>query len=229
MMKTNLAGLVSPGRSSWIAVVLRMFVDRPTSRYNGNDMATDTAERILDAAHALLANRGYAAFSYADIAEQLKVSKATIHHHFPLKEYLAIAVLRRHRYRLVENLAALDASVAAPLERLRLYMRHWETCIRKQTEPMCIAALLGAELPSLPLEVAKETGLHFIALHGWLKKTMELGLKQKSMHIAQTASTEADVVMATVHGAMVSARAYPSSKVFGQIVDAMLARLSLAQ
>ena len=191
-------------------------------------MATDTAERILDTAHALIADRGYAAFSYADIAQQIEVSKATIHHHFPSKQDLAIAVLRRHRFRLTENLAALDGSVAEPLERLRLYMRHWETCIRKQTEPMCIAALLGAELPSLPVEVAKETRLHFVALQGWLQKTMEVGRKQKTIHLSQTASTEAEVVMATVHGAMVSARAYPSSKVFGQIVDAILGRLSSA-
>lgn len=191
-------------------------------------MAADTAERILDTAHTLMADCGYAAFSYADIADQVKVSKATVHHHFPSKEDLAIAVLRRHRFRLVENLAALDGSVAEPLKRLSLYMRHWETCIRKKTEPMCIAALLGAELPSLPLDVAKETGLHFVALHGWLKKTMELGLKQKTIQLTQTASTEADVVMATVYGAMVSARAYPSAKVFGQIVDATLERLSLS-
>ena len=189
-------------------------------------MAADTAERILDAAHMLIADRGYAAFSYADIAERIEVSKATIHHHFPAKEDLAIAVLRRHRFRLVENLSLLDGAVAEPLERLTRYMRHWETCIRKQTEPMCIAALLGAELPSLPVDVAKETKLHFVALHDWLQKTMELGLKQRTIRLIKSASIEAELVMATVHGAMVSARVYQSSKVFGQIVDATLQRLS---
>jgi TetR/AcrR family transcriptional repressor of nem operon len=191
-------------------------------------MSVDTADRIIHTAHTLIADRGYAAFSYADIADQIKVSKATIHHHFPSKENLAIAVLRRHRSRLVENLAALDGAVHDPLERLRLYMRHWETCIRTKTEPMCIAALLGAELPSLPRNVATETSLHFVALHGWLQKTIELGLKQRTIWSTQTASREAEVIMATVHGAMVSARAYSSSKVFGQIVGATLLRLSCA-
>jgi TetR/AcrR family transcriptional repressor of nem operon len=190
-------------------------------------MAVDTAGRILDNAHTLIGDRGYAAFSYADIAEQITVSKATIHHHFPSKEDLVIAVLRRHRFRLVENLALLDGAVAEPLERLRRYMRHWQTCIQKKTEPMCIAALLAAELPSLPVDVATETRLHFVALHGWLQKTMELGLKQKTIRLTQTASREAELVMATVHGAMISARAYQSSKVFAQIVDATLQRLSL--
>jgi TetR/AcrR family transcriptional repressor of nem operon len=189
-------------------------------------VAADTAERILDTAHALMADRGYAAFSYADIAEQLKISKATIHHHFASKEVLAIAVLRRHRFRLIENLAALDGAVAEPLDRLSRYMRHWETCIRKNTEPMCIAALLAAEMPSLPSDVATETRLHFMALRSWLQKTIELGIKQKTIRLNQAASREAELVMATVHGAMVSARAYQSSNVFGQIVDATLRRLT---
>jgi TetR/AcrR family transcriptional repressor of nem operon len=189
-------------------------------------MAVETAKRILDTAHILIAERGYAAFSYADIADQIKVSKATIHHHFPSKEDLAIAVLRRHRFRLVENLAVLDGAVAMPLERLSHYMRHWQTCIQKNTEPMCIAALLAAELLSLPVDVATETRLHFVALHGWLKKTMEVGLKQRSIRLTQTASREAELVMATVHGAMISARVYQSSKAFGQIVDATLQRLA---
>jgi TetR/AcrR family transcriptional repressor of nem operon len=107
-------------------------------------------------------------------------------------------------------------------------MRHWEICIQKKTEPICIAALLAAELPSLPVDVATETRLHFVALHGWLQKTMELGLKQKTIRLAQTPSGEAELVMATVHGAMVSARVYQSSKIFGQIVDATLQRLSPA-
>jgi TetR/AcrR family transcriptional repressor of nem operon len=191
-------------------------------------MASNTSERILNTAHAFIADRGYAAFSYADIADQLKISKATVHHHFPSKVDLAIAVLRRHRFRLVENLAALDGAVNEPLTRLSRYMRHWEVCIQKKTEPICIAALLAAELPSLPVDVATEVRLHFVALHGWLQKTIELGLKQKTIRLAQTASGEAELIMATVHGAMVSARAYQSSKVFGQVVDATLQRLSLA-
>lgn len=189
-------------------------------------MAADTAERILDTAHHLMTDRGYAAFSYADISDRLDISKATIHHHFPSKEDLAIAVLRRHRHRLAENFALLDNAVSEPLERLTRYMRHWESCIRKKTEPMCVAALLAAELPSLPENVGLETRLHFTALQGWLQKTMELGAKGESISLTQSASREAEVVMATVHGAMISARAYGSAKVFAQIVDGTLQRLS---
>ncbi|WP_213804575.1 TetR/AcrR family transcriptional regulator [Granulicella sp. dw_53] len=191
-------------------------------------MAGSTAERILDVAHKLIADRGYAAFSYADIASEVKVSKATIHHHFPLKEDLVVAVLRRHRQRLGEGLAQMDGAASDPFDRLTYYMKYWEACIQKKTEPICIAALLGAELPSLPADVATEVRFHFADLHRWLQQTLELGEKQKSIRLTQATSREADLLMATVHGAMISARAYQSSAVFSQIVDATLQRLSPA-
>jgi TetR/AcrR family transcriptional repressor of nem operon len=189
-------------------------------------VAKDTAERILDAAHTLISDGGYAAFSYADISSVVKVSKATIHHHFPAKEDLVVAVLRRHRARLGEGLSMVTRSGAKPIDQLAGYIRYWEACIRKKTEPLCIAALLGAELPSLPKDVAMEVRLHFVDLHAWLRQILELGAKQKSIRLKQTAADEAEVLLATVHGAMISARAYQSSEVFGQIMNATLQRLS---
>src|SRR5271163_503485 len=116
-------------------------------------MSSDTAERIMDVAHQLLAERGFSAFSYADIAETVQIRKASIHHHFPTKTALVVAVLERHRLRMQQGHAALD--------RLKKYVDHWEVCIRTMTEPFCIAALLGAELPSLPAEIQTEVVKHF--------------------------------------------------------------------
>jgi len=40
---------------------------------------------------------------------------------------------------------------------------------------------------------------------------------------------EAEAFMATIHGAMLSARAYGDSKIFGVIVNPLLERLSIRQ
>ena len=42
-----------------------------------------TPQRILDVAEQLAQTRGFNGFSYADIAEQLLVTKASLHYHFP--------------------------------------------------------------------------------------------------------------------------------------------------
>src|ERR1700759_2574737 len=107
-------------------------------------MNGDTATRIMDVAHRLLAERGFSAFSYADIAEAIQIRKASIHHHFPTKNALVVAVLERHRLRMQQAHAALEERVSSPVDRLKKYAGYWEACIRSMTEPFCIAALLGA-------------------------------------------------------------------------------------
>ena len=41
----------------------------------------DTSQRILDIAERLVQTRGFNGFSYADIADALKVTKASLHYH----------------------------------------------------------------------------------------------------------------------------------------------------
>jgi TetR/AcrR family transcriptional regulator, transcriptional repressor for nem operon len=189
-------------------------------------MSGDTAERIMDVAHQLLAERGFSAFSYADIAEAIQIRKASIHHHFPTKAALVVAVLERHRNRMKEETDALDQQISSPLDRLRKYVAHWEACIHSSSEPFCIAALLGAELPSLPPEVQAEVKKHFKYLRGWIAQTLEQGVKKRVIKLSATPDVEADALMAVVHGAMISARTYGSDIVFKQVTADAIQHLS---
>ena len=150
-------------------------------------MTGETAKRIMDVAHQLLVERGFSAFSYADIADAIHIRKASIHHHFPTKTALVVAVLDRHRQRMLEAHAALDKHVSSPVDRLKKFVGHWEACIQSMTEPFCIAALLGAELPGLPEEVQAEVEKHFIHLRQWIARTLKAGLKQKTIRLQKTA------------------------------------------
>jgi len=188
-------------------------------------MNGDTAERIMDVAHQLLAERGFSAFSYADIAETIQIRKASIHHHFPTKTALVVAVLERHRLRMREAHTRLDELVSSPVNRLKMYVDHWEACIRSMTEPFCIAALLGAEMPGLPEEVQAEVGKHFLSLRQWIAKTLKDGVKQKLLKLQGTADVEAEMLMAAVHGAMISARVNHSSTIFKHVTTNALQRL----
>ena len=54
-----------------------------------------TAERILDAAEALFAERGYAGATLRDVAAEVGVRTPSLYNHFPSKESLYAAVLER--------------------------------------------------------------------------------------------------------------------------------------
>jgi TetR/AcrR family transcriptional repressor of nem operon len=136
-------------------------------------MDSTTAIRIRETAHDLIAERGYFGFSYADIAETVGIRKASIHHHFPSKVDLVVATLKEYRARLVEAAGGLDHNVADPLQRIKLYVQHWAECVKSNNRPICIAALLSAELPALPEEIQVEVQLHFKYLVSWVKATFK--------------------------------------------------------
>ncbi len=190
------------------------------------DVQGETAERILKAAHALMVERGYSAFSYADIAEAVEIRKASIHHHFPTKADLAAAVLKAHRERLVQGTELLDRQIENPLKRIQAYVEFWEGCIRDRTMPFCIAALLGAELPSLPEQVQAEVRLHFTALREWLERTLKAGVRKRVIQLQKSPTIEAELLLATVHGAMLSARATGNCDVFRTVCAAAIQRIT---
>ncbi|MEG9437319.1 TetR/AcrR family transcriptional regulator [Edaphobacter sp. HDX4] len=192
-------------------------------------MQGEMAERILKTAQALMVERGYSAFSYADISEAVEIRKPSIHHHFPTKAGLAVAVLRSHRERLVEATEQLDQQIEDPWRRLQAYVQYWEGCIRGRTIPFCVAALMGAELPSLPEEVQAEVHLHFRTLGEWLERTLKAGMKMGVIKLQDSAATEAQTLMAIVHGAMLSARATGECDVFQLVTGAALKRIAAAK
>jgi TetR/AcrR family transcriptional regulator, transcriptional repressor for nem operon len=192
-------------------------------------MQGETAERILEAANTLLIDRGYSAFSYADIAETVKIRKASIHHHFPTKAGLVAAVLRRHRARISEGMKALDDQIENPLVRIKNYFKYWEGCIEGRTLSFCIGALLGAEMPSLPEEVQAEVRLHFSMLTEWFERTLKAASKMRAIHLQGTVATEAQMLIAVLHGAMLSARATSNCDVFRSLSQAALQRITSAK
>lgn len=185
-----------------------------------------TSDSILACARSLILAGGYNGFSYADIADVVGIRKASIHHHFPSKVDLVRTLLVRYREEADAGIANLERNVPDPLEQLRTYTRYWETCITDASAPFCVCALLANELPVLPQEVALEVRAYFRSLSAWLTSVLERGVQQGRLQLGKAPRVEAEVFMATVHGAMLSARAYGDPKMFGLITAPLLERLS---
>jgi TetR/AcrR family transcriptional repressor of nem operon len=183
------------------------------------------AEEIVRRTTEFLAVGGYNGFSYADIAAVVGISKPSIHHHFPSKAALVQSVVARYRADAAQGMAALSAHVADPVARLEGYCGYWAECIASPQHPICICALMAGELAALPEEVAQEVRGHFADLTGWLRSVIEAGVAQGTMALADTAESEARTFMATVHGAMLAARAFGEPAMFSTIAATALHRL----
>ena len=116
---------------------------------------------------------GYNSFSYADLAERVSISKASIHHHFPSKAVLVQTVVALYRQEAKAGLDSLLREFDDPLSELNAYADYWASCIRSGESPYCICAMLATEMPSIPSEVAVEVRAHFHDLTDWLASLLK--------------------------------------------------------
>ena len=184
-----------------------------------------TANRIIAAGRQLIMRRGYSGFSYADVSEAIDIRKASIHHHFPAKTDLVIAVLNEWREAFDADVASLEESGADAIAQLRAYIGHWERCIADDTAPFCVAGMLGAELPVLPEEVAQAVKAFFEHLTSWLERVLESGVKSGLLKLESSVQTEAAALVSLVYGAMLAARACGNVELFGNVTEGAVERL----
>ncbi|MDP9810736.1 TetR/AcrR family transcriptional repressor of nem operon [Rhizobium tibeticum] len=179
----------------------------------------------MDIAQSLIVRGGYNGFSYADIAGAVGIRKASIHHHFPTKNELVVVLVDRYRMQASEGLKALDESLPNPLERLNAYLSYWQQCIQDASAPICVCAMLAGEMAILPEEIASRVRGHFQRLALWLSAVLKSGADQGVFQLTKKPDDEAQLFMATVHGAMLTARALDDPKLFNVITKPLLDRL----
>ncbi|PTE10745.1 TetR/AcrR family transcriptional regulator [Mesorhizobium helmanticense] len=190
-----------------------------------NTALGDTAGKLVGGAAQLIMRVGYNGFSYADLSERFGIRKASIHHHFPSKVDLVVAVVEQARAGIRAQIAALEEGSPVAIDQLRFYTGYWERCIKDQSAPFCLAAVLAAELPGLPEEVAVSVRGHFADLGKWLERLLELGAKQGSVRLEASPDVEAQAFMAAVYGAMLAARAFDDPERFNVIVETLFRRI----
>lgn len=186
---------------------------------------TSTSDTILNCARDLIIAGGYNGFSYADIAGQVGIRKASIHHHFPTKADLVRTLVSKYREEAKSGIAAMERHIPDPLDQLRAYAGYWQACISDARASFCICALLASELPLLPEAIALEVRAHFRTLSAWLAEVLERGAQLGRLQFSGAAAVEAERFLATVHGAMLSARAYGEPNVFGTVLASLIDQL----
>jgi len=184
------------------------------------------AAEIVEHTRSLLVAGGYNSFSYADLAERVSITKASIHHHFPSKAALVTTVVTLYRQEAKAGLGSLEAQFDDPLSELNAYADYWASCIRSGEHPFCICAMLATELPTIPEEVAVEVRGHFHDLNAWLTSVLKRGAARGQFHLLNSPAVSARAFMAVVHGAMLMARALDDPKSFATIVQPAILKLT---
>jgi TetR/AcrR family transcriptional regulator, transcriptional repressor for nem operon len=204
-------------------LTLRQPEDRP------DQMEQTTSQKILDIAQSLIVAGGYNGFSFADISDAVGIRKASIYHHFPTKIELVRMLVEQYAQKAASALEAVRSNVPEPVNQLEAYTGYWQTCIGDGSQPFCVCAMLASEMEILPKEVAAEVQVHFRNLSAWLTKVLEDGAARGQFRLDRSSEQMAQILMASVHGAMLSARALDNPDLFGAIVAPQVEALKVAK
>ena len=184
---------------------------------------TAAATAILDVAERLAQTRGYNGFSYADIAAQLGVTRASLHYHFPSKAELGRALVERYRGLFGAALDAIAKQAEEAHGKLKRYVRLYYSVL--SNERMCLCGMLAAGYATLPAPIQQEVMLFFDANERWLTAVLEDGLRARAFQFEEPANERARVLLGALEGALLVARSYRNPRRFQVSAACMLADL----
>ena|SRR5688572_7208417 len=183
----------------------------------------DTAQRILDIAEGLVQTRGFNGFSYADIAEALQVTKASLHYHFRAKADLGKSLIQRYERNFLAALAKIDADAKDARDKLRRYAAIYGQVLR--ADRMCLCGMLAAEFGTLPEPMRVEMRHFFDENERWLTAVLKEGKREKVLNFRGVPTEAARALVGGLEGAMMIARSYGDPSRFDGAKERLLADL----
>jgi TetR/AcrR family transcriptional repressor of nem operon len=183
-----------------------------------------TRSRILDVAERLVQVRGFNGFSYADVAAELSITKASLHYHFPSKAELGEALIARYAERFAQALAAIDANITRAPAKLDAYANLYAEVLRQ--ERMCLCGMLAAEYQTLPSPIRDAVVAFLNDNEAWLARVLEHGRKDGSLRFSNTAADTARSIVSGLEGAVLVSRPYGAVDRFEITAAQLLAGLA---
>ncbi|HEY9078707.1 TetR/AcrR family transcriptional regulator [Magnetovibrio sp.] len=185
---------------------------------------TDTRTQILDIAERLLQQRGFNAFSYQDIANELGIRKASLHYHFPSKADLGTALAERHANRALDALQGVDQLNLNAWQQLDAFFKPFID-LAKSCDLMCVGGVMASEYSTLPTPMQHRMDEFFAILHTWLTRVLRQGRASGQLYFGAEPSVKADAIIATLEGAILIAKTRKNADFIDPLIDDIKASL----
>ena len=203
---------------------------------SGVQVVRETQERILDVALRLMQMGGYHAFSYADVAAEVGITKASVHYHYPAKADLGTAALRHYRAWWRQQVRGLAAAPSAPRgvsgvrdlsaeALLCSYSRVYRDMLRDGR--ICLVAALAQECLLLPEGMQAELHGFYTEHEDWLVWALQAGREAGTMTAPGPLRVQAQALISALHGAQGLARVQKNIYRYCAVAHLTLAGLGL--
>ena len=185
---------------------------------------TGTAARILDVAEQLVQVRGFNAFSYADVAAELQISKPALHYHFAGKGELGEALIARYSEHFRLALVDLDANDTPPADKLAGYAALYRDVL--QHHRMCLCGMLAADYQTLTSAMQTLVIAFFDMNESWLAGVLDEGAADGTLRFDGPSRDVARMIIGSLEGAVLVARPYDDVSRFDAAAANLLGSLT---
>ena len=175
---------------------------------------SETKQRIMDAARLTVQAHGYSGLSFRELAKEVGIKSASVHHHFPTKADLGAAVARRYWEVTAAALEAMLAETSDPVRCLHQYPDIFRKSLENDNR-LCLCSFMAAEYEDLPEPVKKEVQTFTDVNVAWLSRVLFAANGVSS----EESERRARAIFAAVAGAQLIARSRSDIALYDAIIE----------
>ncbi|HVU97821.1 MAG TPA: TetR/AcrR family transcriptional regulator [Puia sp.] len=178
---------------------------------------SETREHIIRLADRLIRQRGFNAFSYADIAAVLNIRKAAVHYHFATKSLLGQAVIEEE-LRRVEGYRQAHPKLGGDLQ-----IRHLVGVFfhNSQCNAVCLMGALTPEFATFDAGMQAMVQRLCVAIREWVGDCLEDARSAGWMRFGGSAMDRAALVVSTLLSSLLLSRV-EGAGLFCRMIDRLL-------
>ncbi len=181
-------------------------------------------DKILACAQKLVQQRGFNGFSYADIANEVGIRKASLHHHFPTKADLGLSLIKVYSEQLDSALFSISSSSLPANEKLLQYIALYRGSL--EAKRICLGGMLATEALTLDTAMLPSLKQFFTRNTEWLTEILIEGQSQQVFILGNgSASNYARMLLSSLQGALLISRATDNAEAFEQTASSLMTSL----
>ena len=181
-------------------------------------------EQILASAQRLVQQRGFNGFSYADIADEVGIRKASLHHYFPAKTDLGLALIDSYTAQLNGGLQGITSAFTQADAQLQEYVGFYRNSL--EAGRMCLGGMLASDALTLDPAMLPSLKRFFARNVEWLTEILAAGNSTRQLVLTGSAADHARILLATLQGALLIARTTGDIGAFDRTAALLISGLS---
>lgn len=161
--------------------------------------ALHTRDKIIELGRSYIQEIGYPSFNYKQVATVLQIKNAAIHHYYPSKEDLGLAIIEKDKQDFLQMTKRLQH--AKPGEKLETFLKIYERYFT-EGKKMCLVGAFSSAYHAIPEKIQVAAADYLQVITSWIKACMQEGLESGEFRFKNSAEEMTDLWIAALPGSL---------------------------